>query len=296
MSASGGTKAIVAALLANLGIAITKFIAFLLTGSSSMLAESIHSVADSGNQGLLLVGGRAGPPRGHPASTPSATAASATSTPSSSPSCCSASAACSRSTRATTSSQHPEPIDAWQWVPVVVLVVAIVLETLLLPHRDRGVQPGPRRPSLGAVRPARQGARAARRPAGGPRRAGRPGPRALRCRPDARSPTTACGTASAPSASASCSCSSPSCSRSRPRACCSARAPPRRPWGGSRRRWSADDSVRRIIHMKTLHLGPEELLVAAKIAVAPDGQRGRGRRARSTRPRCGSARPCRSRG
>ncbi|NYF57058.1 cation diffusion facilitator family transporter [Micromonospora purpureochromogenes] len=58
MSANGGTKAIVAALLANVGIAVTKFIAFLLTGSSSMLAESIHSVADSGNQGLLLLGGK----------------------------------------------------------------------------------------------------------------------------------------------------------------------------------------------------------------------------------------------
>src|SRR5688572_13866164 len=58
MSAASGTRAIVAALSANLGIAVTKFIAFLLTGSSSMLAESIHSVADSGNQGLLLVGGR----------------------------------------------------------------------------------------------------------------------------------------------------------------------------------------------------------------------------------------------
>ncbi|HEX8630721.1 MAG TPA: cation diffusion facilitator family transporter [Catenuloplanes sp.] len=58
MSAGGGTKAIVAALIANLGIAVTKFIAFLLTGLSSMLAESIHSVADSGNQALLLVGGK----------------------------------------------------------------------------------------------------------------------------------------------------------------------------------------------------------------------------------------------
>lgn len=58
MSASGGTKAIVAALLANLGIAVTKFVAWLLTQSSSMLAESIHSVADSGNQALLLLGGR----------------------------------------------------------------------------------------------------------------------------------------------------------------------------------------------------------------------------------------------
>src|SRR4051794_20976384 len=53
-----GTKAIIAALAANLGIAVSKFIAFLVTGASSMLAEAIHSVADSGNQVLLLVGGK----------------------------------------------------------------------------------------------------------------------------------------------------------------------------------------------------------------------------------------------
>jgi cation diffusion facilitator family transporter len=53
-----GTKAIIAALLANLGIAVAKFVAFLVTGASSMLAEAIHSVADSGNQVLLLIGGK----------------------------------------------------------------------------------------------------------------------------------------------------------------------------------------------------------------------------------------------
>ncbi|MGB4135534.1 MAG: cation diffusion facilitator family transporter [Microbacterium sp.] len=58
MSASGGGKAIIAAFLANLGIAVAKFIAWALSGSASMLAEAIHSVADSGNQLLLMLGGR----------------------------------------------------------------------------------------------------------------------------------------------------------------------------------------------------------------------------------------------
>jgi len=129
MAHGGGNKAIIAALSANLGIAVTKFVAFLLTSSSSMLAESVHSVADSGNQLLLLVGGR-------------------------------------RARRAA-DEEHPfgygrerymyafivaivlfslgglfalyeawhkfadpHPIESWQWVPLVVLVAAIVMEGL----------------------------------------------------------------------------------------------------------------------------------------------------------------------
>ena len=128
MSTSGSNRAILAALFANLGIAVTKFIAFLLTSSSSMLAESVHSVADSSNQALLLLGGK-------------------------------------RARRAASDEhpfgygreryiyafivaivlfsigglfalyegyhklQDPEPIDSWQWVPILVLVVAIGLES-----------------------------------------------------------------------------------------------------------------------------------------------------------------------
>jgi cation diffusion facilitator family transporter len=129
VSTSGSNKAIIAALAANLGIAVTKFVAFLLTASSSMLAEAIHSVADSGNQALLLLGGK-------------------------------------RARRAA-SAEHPfgygraryvyafvvaivlfsvgglfalyegyhklhepHPIDSWKWVPVVVLVAAIGMEAM----------------------------------------------------------------------------------------------------------------------------------------------------------------------
>jgi cation diffusion facilitator family transporter len=128
MSAAGGTRAIVAALAANLGIAVTKFIAFLLTGSSSMLAEAIHSVADSGNQGLLLVGGK----RARREATPVHPFGYGR----------------ERYVYAFIVSivlfsvgglfalyegvhklQHPEPITSWQWVPVVVLVIAIGLES-----------------------------------------------------------------------------------------------------------------------------------------------------------------------
>ncbi len=58
MSTQGSMRAIIAALLANIGIAVTKFIAAFFSGSASMLAEGIHSLADSGNQILLIIGGR----------------------------------------------------------------------------------------------------------------------------------------------------------------------------------------------------------------------------------------------
>lgn len=58
MSSGAGGKAVVAALGANLAIAVAKLVGFALSGSSSMLAEAVHSFADCGNQGLLLVGSR----------------------------------------------------------------------------------------------------------------------------------------------------------------------------------------------------------------------------------------------
>lgn len=127
MAAQSGTRAIIAALVANLGIAVTKFVAWALTGSSSMLAEGIHSIADSSNQGLLLLGQRRGQ---------------------------------KQATRlhqfgyarvryiyaflvsivlftmgglfalyeAWHKFQHPTAITSWHWVPIAVLIIAIILE------------------------------------------------------------------------------------------------------------------------------------------------------------------------
>jgi cation diffusion facilitator family transporter len=56
MQEDGSRRAIAAAFFANLGIAAAKFVAFLITGAASMLAEAVHSLADTGNQGLLILG------------------------------------------------------------------------------------------------------------------------------------------------------------------------------------------------------------------------------------------------
>ena len=128
MSVEGGTRAIVAALLANTGIAVTKFIAFLLTGSSSMLAESVHSVADAGNQGLLLLGGKKSRREATPlhpfgfgrerylyAFVVAIVLFSL--------------GGLFALYEAWHKFQDPEPITEYRWVPVAVLLVAIVLES-----------------------------------------------------------------------------------------------------------------------------------------------------------------------
>lgn len=127
--AGHGTKAVIAALLANTGIAITKFFAFVLTGASSMLAEAIHSVADAGNQVLLLVGvkqARRDATPEHPfgyardryyyAFMVAIVLFSV--------------GGLFALYEAWHKFSDPHPIDSWHWVPVVVLVAAIVMESI----------------------------------------------------------------------------------------------------------------------------------------------------------------------
>ena len=264
----------VAALLANTGIAITKFLAFALTGVSSMLAEAIHSVADACNQVLLLIGGK-------------------------------------RSRREATPEHpfgfgreryiysfivsivlfsvgglfalyeayhkfheiqtgHAEISEGWvNYVPLVVLAVAMVLETwsfrtaIIETNKVRGDA------SYFRVRPPGQAARAAGDPARGPRGPARPRLRVRRGEPDAhhRQPywdvagttmiglllvvvavTLAIETKSLLLGESA----SPEAERR------------------IRTALEGTSGFERIIHLKTLHLGPEELLVAAKVSV-PEG-------------------------
>lgn len=132
MIASGGGKAIIAAFLANMGIALAKFVAWALSGSASMLAEAIHSVADSGNQLLLMLGGRKAQRRAdreHPfgygreryvyAFVVSIILFSV--------------GGLFAIYEGVEKLRHPHELDqTWWWLPIVVLIVAIVLESLSL--------------------------------------------------------------------------------------------------------------------------------------------------------------------
>lgn len=141
MSAEGGTKSIIAAMSANIGIAIVKFVAALLSGSASMLAEAIHSLADSVNQVLLLVGrGRARKSADleHPFGYGRARYVFAFIV-----------AIVMFSVGGVFSLyegvekvQHPHPLEpAWWWLPIVVLVVSIGLESFSLATAIREARP-----------------------------------------------------------------------------------------------------------------------------------------------------------
>lgn len=148
MASEGSTKAVVTAMFANLGIAVTKFIAATLTGSSSMLAEGVHSLADTSNQALLLLGGK----RAKRAATPKHPFGYGR----------------ERYVYAFIVSivlftlgglfalyeawhkwSHPEAITNWHWVPIAVLLIAIVMESYALrtavveSNRVRGRQSWP---------------------------------------------------------------------------------------------------------------------------------------------------------
>ena len=131
MASGGGTKAVVTALAANIGIAIAKFVGYLLTGSSSMLAESVHSVADSSNQFLLLIAGKRaqrkasevhqfgyGRVRYVAAFVVSIVLFTL--------------GGLFALYEAWHKFSDPHPIDSWKWVPVVVLLAAMAMEGFAL--------------------------------------------------------------------------------------------------------------------------------------------------------------------
>ncbi|HET9544210.1 MAG TPA: cation diffusion facilitator family transporter [Gaiellaceae bacterium] len=131
MAASGGTRAVVVALLANIGIAIAKFGGYLLTGSSSMLAESVHSVADSSNQALLLIAGKRATRRasevhqfgyGRVRYVAAFVVSIVLFTL----------GGLFALYEAWHKYSDPHPIDSWQWVPIAVLLIAVAMESFAL--------------------------------------------------------------------------------------------------------------------------------------------------------------------
>ena len=134
----GSKRAILAAFLANLGIAIAKFVGFLSPGRRRCSPRRSTRSPTPRNQGLLFLGGAPGGAARRRPSTPSGTGATATSGRSSSRSSCSRSAACSRSTRASRSSRDPHEIELARASAFVILGVAIVARGVLPPHRRHG--------------------------------------------------------------------------------------------------------------------------------------------------------------
>jgi len=131
VAASGGTRAVFVALLANIGIAIAKFGGYLLTGSSSMLAESVHSVADSSNQALLLIAGKRATRRasevhqfgyGRVRYVAAFVVSIVLFTL----------GGLFALYEAWHKYSDPHPIDSWQWVPIAVLLIAVAMESFAL--------------------------------------------------------------------------------------------------------------------------------------------------------------------
>ncbi|WP_257477223.1 cation diffusion facilitator family transporter [Acidipropionibacterium jensenii] len=138
MSAEGSRRAILAAACANLGIAATKFVAWGLTGASSMLAEAIHSTADTGNQLLLVIGGRAAKRQAdesHPFGYGRARylAAFMVAIVMFSLGGLFALYECYQKIVAVRAGEHDELSDStWWWVPLVVILISLIAESLSL--------------------------------------------------------------------------------------------------------------------------------------------------------------------
>ena len=284
----GSTRAIIAALLANLAIAVAKFVGFLFTGSSSMLAESVHSVADSANQGLLLLGGkraRKAADAEHPfgygreryfwsfvVALVLFTLGGVFSL-------------YEGVHKLQHAREHPEEVLESPLIAIGILLFAMVAEGFSFRTALKESRPLKGAAVLVELHPHCQGARAARRPARGLRRADRPRARAGRRRarrrhrrPRVRRPGH--------------DGHRPAAARHRGRARGrDARAAARRERAAGTRsprcgpRSSTASGITRVIHLKTMHLGPEELLVAAKVGAGPGHGRAAGRRRPSTTPR-----------
>ena len=264
-SRGAGLRAVLAALGANLGIAVVKLVAFAITGSASMLAESVHSLADSGNQALLLLGR-------------------------------------SRAQREQTE-EHPFGFGRERYfyafvVAVVLFTVGAVFSVyegihkiikpgahqlagggvrgaghrdgpgeLLAAHRGAREQRGARAEQLDRVHPPGQGAGTARHPAGGHGRADRPGVRDGRGGADRDHRRRGLGRGGSLAIGVLLGCVAAvlavemkslligeSASAETERAIVTA--------------LEAGPEVQWVIHLRTLHMGPESLLVAAKIAIS----------------------------